>query len=204
MRQTSFQFFQSDKNAFGGSLLAGKRKTQRPLSIKTPIHLVLKSEQPGVFKPGNRSLEKRIHSLAEKFHIQIHELAINWSHIHFIIQMKERKDYNRFIRALTSKLAQAVRKARPQLAKLFSLRPFTRILSWGRDFYNACKYLWKNQMEALGLSGLPLGLSKRDYGRNRDHDQNKNNQVRAKKTAKTSDRKQSNGKKPSRSRPTKS
>ncbi len=35
--------------------------------------------------------------------------------------------------------------------KIFDLRPFTRILSWGRDFKRGLDYQILNQMEALGL-----------------------------------------------------
>jgi REP element-mobilizing transposase RayT len=145
-----FEFFRSSNLYFGGEDLEGKRKAQRPLSIKTPIHLVLKSETQRIFQPQNASLRRMILELAWKFEIKIHELAINWNHIHFIIQIKERKDYVRFIRALTSKLAQAARKVNPKAGKLFSLRPYTRIVSWGRDFENAIEYIYKNIFEAFG------------------------------------------------------
>ncbi len=151
MRQASFSFIKSYKKEFGGSLLEGKRKTKRPLSTKHPLHLILKSSCRGVFNPGNISLEKLIHSQARKFGIKIYELALNWSHIHFILKIESRKDYNKFIRSLTAVLAKRIRKLKPHLEVIFELRPFTRIISWGRDFKRVLEYALLNQMEAFGL-----------------------------------------------------
>ena len=155
MKQTSFSFLKDYKKEFGGSLLLGKRKTRRPLSTKSPIHLILKASQKGVFSPSNHSLKNLIRKTAQQFDIHIYDLAINWSHIHFLIRIKSREDYVRFIRALSSLLSQAVLKSKSrmvlQCAKLFTLRPFTRILSWGRDLKTVFGYVMINQMEAFGL-----------------------------------------------------
>ncbi|MEZ0390879.1 MAG: transposase, partial [Pseudobdellovibrionaceae bacterium] len=141
--------------SFGGELLKGKRKTKRPLSTKLPLHLILKACEKLVFSPGNLSLERLIHNQAQKFNVKIYELAVNWSHIHLIIKIKERENYNQFIRSLCSILAAKVRARKPHLKTLFTLRPFTRLISWGRDFKSVVEYLILNQMEARGLISRP-------------------------------------------------
>lgn len=151
MRQTSFGFLKNYKKEFGGALLQGKRKVRRPLSTKHPIHLVLKSTHKNLFNPGNLSLENLVRSQAKKFGVQLYDLALNWSHIHCLIRIKNRKDYIKFIRSLTSVLSMKIRKSKPQLKEIFILRPFTRILSWGRDFEKGLDYQILNQMEAFGL-----------------------------------------------------
>lgn len=113
--------------------------------MKAPLHLVLKSARSNCFNPGNVIPLKLIRSTADRFQIKIYELALNWTHIHFLIKFKSRKDYVRFIRALTSLIAQKFG------AGVFSLLPYTRIVSWGRDFKNAIAYVLLNQQEALGL-----------------------------------------------------
>lgn len=105
MKQLKLKMGQSYKKQFGGELLIGQRKTQRPLSIKKPIHLVLRSSQSKVFVPWNKSLEELIYKTAKQFNIKIYDLSLNWSHIHSIIMIKDRMDYVRFVRALTSILA---------------------------------------------------------------------------------------------------
>ena len=151
MKQSSFSFLKNYKKEFGGALLLNKRKSKRPLSTKNPIHLVLKSCQTGLFSPGNRSLEKLIRLQAQKFNIRIYDLSLNWSHIHCVIKLQHKEDYIKFIRALTSVMAQRILKIKPELGKIFRLRPYTRILSWGRDFKNALSYQIINQLEAWGF-----------------------------------------------------
>ena len=100
MKQFSFAFFGDFKNEFGGNLNEGKRKTARPLSVKTPIHLILKSTTHRLFNPYNRDLEKTLRSLAGKYHIKIYDLAFNWSHVHLVISFRSRDAYLKFIRTL--------------------------------------------------------------------------------------------------------
>jgi hypothetical protein len=170
MRQTSFGFMKDYKKEFGGSLLLGKRRSKRPLSTKHPIHLILKADQKEVFNPSSQKLNSLIRKTAQLFHIQIYDLAVNWSHIHFLIRLKQREDYVKFIRALCSLLTEFSKLSDPkrplgksntqtaqgtdsmsQIRKLFTLRPFTRILSWGRDLKSVFNYLKINQMESFGL-----------------------------------------------------
>lgn len=151
MKQLKLKCSNSYKKEFGGELLVGRRKTQRPLSIKRPIHLVLRSTQSKVFIPWNRSLEKLIYKLAQRFNIKIYDLSLNWSHIHSVILIKSRQDYVGFIRALSSILAKKIRLAKGFSTPIFTLRPFTRILEWGRDFANTLNYVLINQLESVSL-----------------------------------------------------
>ena len=112
---------------------------------------MLRSSQSKVFVPWNRSLEKLIYKVAAQFHITIYDLALNWNHIHFIIMIKNRQDYVKFIRALTSILSQKIKLKFGKATEVFGLRPFTRILEWGRDFKNTLSYLLTNQLESVGL-----------------------------------------------------
>ncbi len=57
-----------------------------------------------------------------------------------------------------------IRLSKPGLKVIFNLRPFTRILSWGRDFKRGLDYQILNQMEALGLV-VRKKLSKKEFQR---------------------------------------
>lgn len=151
MRQSAFGFIKDYKKEFGGALLDGKRKSRRPLSTKHPVHLVLKANQR-FFNPTNQGLQKLIRNTAGKFGIKIYNLALVWNHIHLQIKIKDRKNYVQFIRALSSLIAQVVIKTKRLKEKLFTLRPYTRVLSWGRDLRNVFDYIIQNQMEAWGLT----------------------------------------------------
>lgn len=150
MKQLKMKFAKNYKKQFGGELLIGKRKTQRPLSTKKPIHLVLRSDTVKLFTPYNSSLEKLIYRTAGRFQIRVYDLALNWNHIHAVIMIKDRNDYVRFIRALTSLVSMKIKSKVKELKTVFSLRPFTRILDWGIDFKNTQYYVFQNQLEAFG------------------------------------------------------
>ena len=159
MRQASFGFLKDYKKEFGGSLLQGKRKTARPLSTKQPIHLVLKSTHSRPFLPSNRKLEKLFRTQAQKYGLKIYDLALNWSHIHALITIPSRQAYHAFIRTLTAAIVKVLSLSWGKSLKgLLDLRPFTRILSWGREFTSVRGYLELNQMEARGLIHRPSSL----------------------------------------------
>lgn len=88
--------------------------------------------------------------MAGRFQIRIYDLALNWNHIHAIIMIKDRKDYVAFIRALTSLISIKIKLNLKDLKTVFTLRPFTRILEWGKDFKNTQNYVYLNQLEAFG------------------------------------------------------
>ena len=156
MRQFKFEFMNDFKMSFGGSLLSGKRKNALALSTRNPIHLILKTSGHKFFGPGNKSLERLVFDHASKYKIRIHRLSLNWSHIHMIIQIPSRQAYKSFIRTLTAAIVIAVSKAKGSVLKgIFDLRPFTRILSWGRDFKNVMAYHDLNDLEARGYIRRP-------------------------------------------------
>jgi hypothetical protein len=153
MRQTSFNFIKDYKKEFGGSLLTGKRKTARPLSFKNPTHLILKSTGSNCFVPDSRKIENLINTQANKYGIKIYKFSLNWSHIHMVILLPSKEAYLKFIRTLTSLLVSLLSKLKGKSLKgLFDLRPFTRILSWGRDYRNVLNYHELNDMEARGFN----------------------------------------------------
>ncbi|HEY8271173.1 MAG TPA: transposase [Pseudobdellovibrionaceae bacterium] len=152
MRQIDFGFFKKQSSSFGGSSLLGKRKTAHPLSTKKPLHLVLKSESSSLFNPGNRILEKIIRDHAKKYSIAVYALSFNWSHIHLVIKLPTRESYRAFIRTVTAALLKCLAKQKGKSLKgVFDLRPFTRILNWGRDLRNVINYHELNDLEGWGL-----------------------------------------------------
>ncbi len=152
---------------FGGELLKGKRKEKRPLSDKKPMHLILRSDSVKVFTPTNKSLKSLIYKTAEKYSIKIYELALNHTHIHFVMKLKNKEIYNAFIRELTSKMAIAIRRFLKNISQsdpntncidlktILSHRPFSRILNWGKDFQNCIDYVILNIDESMGWVRRP-------------------------------------------------
>jgi hypothetical protein len=77
LRQTGFSFLKNYTKEFGGSLLIGRRKTRRPLSTKSPIHLILKSSGNKIFHPANTDMNKIVRLDAKRLGIKVYDLAVN-------------------------------------------------------------------------------------------------------------------------------
>ncbi len=173
-------FYNASKKFHGGALLAGKRKSLRPLTSKDSIHFVLRSawatKQNSFLTPRNRrEINFLIDHFAKKFGVRVYERAINSNHIHLLLKITNRTLYRAFIRALSGKIASHVmnyqsfetfkrfkiqneggdgslnlQKAHKEQA-FWEYRPFSRIVNWGRDYKNCLAYLKKNLLEALGF-----------------------------------------------------
>ncbi len=170
-RQQAFEFFKKQVvKTFGGQLLQNKRKSKRPLSIKAPIHLVIKSEKAKgnlSFVNHQSAIIRAISAVSKKWNITICDQAVNFNHVHFVIRIRSESDYRSWIRELTSKVVRLISvKSGTKIAQFFDLRPWTRILSWGRDYKNALNYLVLNQMEVVGLR--PAKKSKSNWSRLQD------------------------------------
>lgn len=158
--------------SFGGSLLHGRRKAERPISAKRPMHLVLKSTQAvGTlsFVNHRRSLEVVLQRCARKWGVRLMDHQWNWNHLHVVILVPNRTIYHHWIRELTGSVVRTLEgKTGIFLRRFFDHRPFTRVLQWGRDLQNALAYLELNEMEIFGCrppKKTTFGRSKPGAGR---------------------------------------
>lgn len=160
----------------GGSFAVGRRRSKRPIEIKKPMHVVLRSD----LAKGRRSLmrhnalaERILKKASRRFHICIYEKAICGNHIHLVVKGRNRIELQNFFRVVAGHIAQEIlqlyplqkreRGGAPGLApavasghpknrrKFWSLLLYSRIVSWGRDFITVKKYIIQNVMESLGL-----------------------------------------------------
>ncbi len=127
---------------FGGSKLKGKRKSRRTLDSKRPIHLVLKATNDEQLLLNRQKVTATLKRMADKFHIKIYSAAVNADHIHLVIKIPCRLMYTRWIRAFTGLLAKTIPGVK------WGLRPYSRIVSWGRAFKSLLSYVQINRVEA--------------------------------------------------------
>ena len=181
MKQQSFFQNSKSKREHGGSLLLGRRRSKRPLSVKEPLHLVLRSD----FAFGKRSLTKHrnliervIQKYSKRFRIRVYEKAIVTNHIHLLAKGQSRAEIANFFRVTAGQIAQEILKSFPILPSekpvgggtstgrpegrsggtrresentFWQTRIYSRILSWGREFKAVTTYVIQNSLEALGL-----------------------------------------------------
>jgi hypothetical protein len=70
------------------------------------------------------------------------------------VKATNQKDIHNFLRVLTGEIAQRITGAVRGKKNRFSfwLKPaWKRIVHWGQDFFNLNQYIYRNQLESLGL-----------------------------------------------------
>lgn len=150
MKQLSF--IKKPSAEYGGSLLKGRRKTERTLNSRKPMHLVLKTQSAVTLFKRKHTLQAVLRKQAKNFGVKIYSESIQTDHWHICLKITNRQLYRAFIRSLTGILARQLGKG------LWRLRPYSRIVEWGRDFLNVSDYILLNTCEISGL--VPYGIRK--------------------------------------------
>lgn len=124
--------------------------------MKHSEHLVLRARLPVLRIKRNKAIiSSLLFEASQKFKIKIYNNSLNSNHIHLLVKAKTQKDLHDFLRVLAGQIAQRITRAvRGKKNKFgFWLRPaWRRIVHWGRDFLNLQNYIYRNQLESLGLT----------------------------------------------------
>jgi len=157
-KQTSFALLDlKGHTTHGGEHSVGKRKKQRPISVKKSMHLVMKSSRA----KGSYSLraihnkgkvEELVWRYARRFHIKIYRFTVNFNHIHFVLRAKRREHLQNFLRTTAGLIACHILKAKKgtKRGKFWDLLVFSRIVEWGKAFRIVMAYVLQNELEASG------------------------------------------------------
>lgn len=144
--------------AFGGALLKNSHaKQRRPISVKEPMHLVVRSSQAKgeySFRFGKNygRVDQLVRRICRKHGVRLYEYANVGNHLHLLIRLHKAFLWKAFIRELTGSLATLVRGFQKRASPFFDQRPFTRIVNgWHRAYSVMKNYIVLNQLEALGL-----------------------------------------------------
>lgn len=137
MRKTNEQYFKSLKGRgeFGGSLLKGNPREQRPFDSSLALHLTLRSD---VAKGPSRldSHEQKILTTLERL---------------------SRSDFASFLRALagiTARIASGAQRGAAKRVKFWATRPWSRLVAWGHDYKTVYRYVRENIMAAWGIEAV--------------------------------------------------
>ena len=128
---------------FGGELNRGKRKIKRPISTKSAIHIVFRSQSHDL-KKNESKVKSHWREFTIKFGIKTYKMAVCSNHVHAIIRIHSGDLYKKFVQAFAGTLSKS-------LAIKWQSRPFTRLLNWGREYDKACRYVEQNWLESMGF-----------------------------------------------------
>lgn len=144
---------------FGGSTIKGNPRDARPISTKNPMHLVMRSSHATgtrSFLKGARvrQIETLVYRLGKQTGVRVYRYANSGNHLHLVVLPRSRRAFHAYLRAISGLIARITLGAERGSAadvQFWDARPFTRILQWGKDFQNACRYVLQNTLEAIGF-----------------------------------------------------
>jgi REP element-mobilizing transposase RayT len=144
---------------FGGSLIKGNAREARPIAIKKPMHLVMRSslatgELSFLRSVRSRKIEAAVKRLGERTGVRVYRYANSGNHIHLLVLPRSRAAFKAYLRAITGLIARitlGVERGRALGKKFWDARPYTRIIEWGREFKAVAAYVAQNTLEALGF-----------------------------------------------------
>jgi len=144
---------------FGGALIKGNPREARPIAIKKPMHLVMRSslavgEYSFLRSVRSRKIEDAVRRLGKMTGVRVYRFANSGNHLHLILLPRSREAFKAYLRAVTGLIARitlGVERGKSQGKKFWNARPYTRIIEWGREFKTVSAYVSQNTLEALGF-----------------------------------------------------
>lgn len=151
-------FSQNARTAHGGSTRAGRRKCARPIVVRAPMHLVLRSERAVgewsfLHRRNRLRIRRALDETAARFGVKVLSFENVGNHLHLIIQGHSRRLLQAFFKVFPQRvmfLVTGARKGMPR-GKFFEGILFSRVVRWGRDLTNLRRYFGKNRIDSLGL-----------------------------------------------------
>src|SRR5690242_20660502 len=77
------------RTAHGGSVRAGRRKLERPISTRRPMHVVLSSNRargPWSLRRHQRAVREILRQMARRFGVRVYDFANVGSHLHLLVR----------------------------------------------------------------------------------------------------------------------
>jgi len=149
------QFWKNPDTVHGGAHREGKRKIARVIAIKSPMHVTFKSDRArGAwnFHRFDKAIEEKVYALAQKYRVRIRLYQNVGNHLHMAAQARTRWEFQRFLRVVPQAVAYLVTGTRRgnAVGKFWSGLVHTRVVHWGKDWFNMKGYIARNRFEAAG------------------------------------------------------
>ena len=80
----------------GGDIRRGKRKLERPVSTRRPMHVVLTSQRargPLSLRKHERTVRDVLRRMARRFEVRIYDFANVGSHLHIVLRARRREGF---------------------------------------------------------------------------------------------------------------
>jgi REP element-mobilizing transposase RayT len=154
-----------NRSDHGGSNARGRRKLARPVSTRRPIHLTLHSNRargPWSLLRHERAVRQTLRTCVERSGVRVYDFANVGSHLHLLLRARRRDAFQAFLRSFAGIVARAVtgaRRGRPIPGGPFwTVLAWSRVITWGRDYWSVRNYIFRNRIEATDGRGIRRAL----------------------------------------------
>jgi REP element-mobilizing transposase RayT len=142
----------------GGELKKGKRKEGRPFNPKLALHVVMRSARAkgewSMLTPKNqRRVRTIVNETAKKHGIRLYRFANVGNHLHFLFRARRVEAMRAFMREVSGQIAFQItgsRKTNPLQGKFWDHLPYSRLVTWGREFKTVTSYIIGNLFQVAG------------------------------------------------------
>jgi REP element-mobilizing transposase RayT len=136
----------------GGDVRRGKRKLERPVSTRRPMHVVLTAAKGRCsLRSYDRIVRDVLRGMARRFDVRVYDFANVNSHLHLVVRARRREAFQGFLRSFVGIIARRItgaRRGRP-CGAVFKGLAWSRLVSWGRDYIGVRHYVFRNQIEGV-------------------------------------------------------
>ncbi len=140
------------KKFYGGTL--HYRKLPRPIEDKKALHLILRcgvNRQGFSLRTYVNLINAYLFKFSSQFQVKIYKHSINSNHIHILLKVSDRDAFKRFIRSFSASIAVSIKSQYEYSGPFWQDRPFTRVVTWGREYSGIKEYILLNFKEAVGF-----------------------------------------------------
>lgn len=140
----------------GGDVRPRRRKLERPVSTRRPMHLTLHSKRARgdwSLLRHERAVRETLRACARRTGVRIYDFANVGSHLHLLVRSRRREAFQAFLRSFAGIVARRVTAARKG-GPFWSALAWSRVVTWGRDYWTVRQYIFRNDIEALAGKGI--------------------------------------------------
>ena len=145
----------------GGDVRRRRRKLERPVSTRQPMHVTLHSKRAKAdwsLLRHDRSVREALRICARRSGVRVYDFANAGSHLHLLVRARKRDAFQAFLRSFAGIVARKVtlaRRGRPlQGGRFWSGLAWSRIITWGRDYWTVRHYIFRNRIEGEHGPGI--------------------------------------------------
>ncbi|HEY3595879.1 MAG TPA: transposase [Polyangiaceae bacterium] len=138
----------------GGDERLKRRKVERPVSTRRPMHVTLRSSRAkGAWslRRHQKAVRETLRVCAARSGVKVYDFANVGTHIHLLVRAKRREQFQSFLRSFAGIVARSVTGARRGRAlgggAFWSGLAWSRVVAWGPDYGRVRRYISLNRIE---------------------------------------------------------